>query len=286
MIPLENLLMLTGTTPNIGTTTAAFTIAIRLANATRTGKVGYVCLNLKSSKISRYLGEQHDSGLSLIRADLKSQSMTAERLRKQCIQLRNHPNLFILDGNIRREQAELYTPEDIEYLLHMASQSFDYCVIDCHAYWDNAATIIAALYSANRILVTTPHIDRFQDDYRAWVMNTASMFGLGMKDFKVLITQYGQADFEYTEKEIQQAMNMQICGTLSYDRMLAKALQDGQLHAWSLARHSYGNQIDSIIVRLAEQCQWDWLNPARPHTLLMKWRPRPGQPTKLKEVKT
>ena len=52
------LIAFVGTTPNIGTTTAAYAAACRIAELTGL-PAAFLCLNLKSAKIHRYVGADH-----------------------------------------------------------------------------------------------------------------------------------------------------------------------------------------------------------------------------------
>lgn len=74
-----------GTTPNIGTTAAAFAAAYRIAEAS--GKpIGYLCLNLKSAKIHRYLGiDEPLVTLDKLRPELRSYTLSPEQLHEQPI---------------------------------------------------------------------------------------------------------------------------------------------------------------------------------------------------------
>ena len=64
-----------GTTPNIGTTVTALAAACRISQECGQS-VGYLCLNLKSSKIHRYVGVDSPSAtLDSLRPELKTDSL-------------------------------------------------------------------------------------------------------------------------------------------------------------------------------------------------------------------
>lgn len=226
----SNIVMFVGTTPRIGTTIAAISTAMMLAQAAPHLRIAYLCFNLKSSKVSRYLGlSDLHAGLSGLRADLKARSLTAEQLQTYCVRLKPTPNLYVLAGNRQREQAELYAPEDMEHLLDVAAQAFDICIVDCSAYWDNAATVITGWRAGLKYLVTMPILDAFQDDYRGWLVNTASLFDIAAEEFQLVLTQTGYSPDEYRLSEIQQAVGIPLAGSLPYDRQIAQDVQRGRL---------------------------------------------------------
>jgi hypothetical protein len=155
-------IMFMGTTPNIGTTVISFGSAVRLAIET-SNAIGYLCLNLKSSKLHRYLGiERPRITLDGIRAEVRAQSLRGDKLKQYCHSLPNLPNLHILFGNMLREQAEFFTPEDIKYVLSVAKGIFDICIVEVNAYWDNAATICVVEEADSKWIVTTTDITQFQ----------------------------------------------------------------------------------------------------------------------------
>ncbi|MEB3102156.1 hypothetical protein [Ferviditalea candida] len=219
-----------GTTPNIGATTASFGTAVQLAR--RTGLIiGYLCLNLKSSKLHRYLGiEQPRTTLDGIRAEIKSMSLNESRLLQLCERLGELPNLSILFGNMLREQAEYYTPEDIEYLLQLAERTFDLCVIGVGAYWDNSATVCSALFADTKIVVTTPQLSHFQEDFVRWAKNMIPVFGLNTGEFDLLITQSESMGGEgFHAKEIGRETGLQVIGELRKYGYLDSWLNRGKL---------------------------------------------------------
>jgi len=256
-----NLVMFCGTTPNIGTTAAAFGAAVALAAGAAELSVAYLCLNLKSSKIGRYIGRAvPDTGLGALRTDLKARTLTPERLEKHCLRLKGIPNLRVLPGNMQRAQAELYEPEDIEHLLQTAARTYDIIIADCHAYWDNAATIVTALRAGTKLLVTLPRLDSFQDDFHAWIRETACLFEIEPQQFELVLLQTGLYPEEYRAGEIEQVTRLTVAGTLPYDRQLAIEMQRGQLHEW-LLQDTAVKSVEKIAERIAARLHVAWEPP-------------------------
>jgi Flp pilus assembly CpaE family ATPase len=185
----RKIVLFLGSTPNVGTTTLAFGTAWRLA-ATTDHKVGYLCLNLKSSKLHRYLGRDTQvSSLDALRAELKSGSLPKERLLQHCERMKEQPNLHVLYGNMLREQAEFFTAEEIEHLLETARSAFDVCIVDVNAYWDNAATLCGVIRADTRLLVTTGEITQFQEDVNRWLHSLGGVFGITAHSFDLILNQ-------------------------------------------------------------------------------------------------
>lgn len=220
-----------GSTPNIGTTLVSFGSAVRLAQLTGQ-TIGYVCLNLKSSKIHRYLGiDEPQMTLDAYRAELKAQSLTKERLIQYSAKVKEVPGLYVLFGNMLREQAEIFTPEDVEYLLRLASTAFDLCIVEVNAYWDNAATICGALYADTRVIVTTKEIAHFQEDVNRWVKNVCGLFGMKESSFDVYIAQQDKSRQSggFTSRDIRKETAMNVLGAMRYYPQAIEYLNRGRI---------------------------------------------------------
>ncbi|MFK7694429.1 CpaE family protein [Paenibacillus sp. HJGM_3] len=185
----SKLLLFIGSTPNIGTTLISFGTAVQLARQT-THRIGYICLNLKSSKLHRYLGrERPGTTLDHLRAELRSKSLTPERLLQACESVHGVAQLQVLYGNMIREQAEYFTLEDIAHLLKIARSAFDLCVVEANAYWDNAGTLGAMLEADSKYWITTNELAHFQEDTNRWLHSLSASFGLMPSAFDLIVTQ-------------------------------------------------------------------------------------------------
>lgn len=226
-----------GTTPNIGTSVAAFGTALYMAMLTDR-RIGHLCLNLKSAKMHRYLGEREPSlTLDGMRPELKSGNVSPERLLRQCRSSKEQPNLHVLYGNLHREQADYYSIEEIDCLLSAAKDAFDICVVDTCAYWDNAATIGAMLQAGQRILVTAPQLSYFQEDLNRWCKVLCPVIRLSPADFDVLITQL-EAGASFRSREIAKEAEMQRIGELRKWSGLNPSLDEGRLREWLVSDKS------------------------------------------------
>lgn len=231
----NGLIQFVGTTPNIGTTVAAFAVASAMAERSNL-RIGLLGLNLKSDKLYRYLGEpEPPAALGGLRPELKAGELSPERLLGRCTRLRRWPNLYILHGNVHREQAEYYAVEEIDGLLKAACSAFDLCVADTSAYWDNAATVSAMLNAGQRILVTTPRAACYREDFARWCLALAPMFGLGPADFDLLVTQSGDR-FASGAREMAREMGLPRIGEIRACPDLDAYLDAGRLAEWAAGR--------------------------------------------------
>jgi hypothetical protein len=221
-----------GTTPNIGTTTAAFATAYRMAEAS--GKpIGYLCLNLKSAKIHRYIGvDEPLVTLDKLRPELRSYSLTREKLRRAVYSVPGQPNLQVLFGNLLRDQAEYFTPEEAEHLLAIAEQTFAFVFMDVGAYWDNAATICSIRRAGSRILVTTPALSHFQEDGRRWIGQVSPLFEVSPEQYDSVIINGPWRNGGYQMKHICKELGTTALGQLQLSEPVFSQLDNGTYAQW------------------------------------------------------
>jgi septum formation inhibitor-activating ATPase MinD len=241
-----------GSTPNIGTTLVSFGTAYCLAQLT-SASVGYLCLNLKSSKLHKYLGrDDRVFTLDALRAEMKAQSLTKDRLLQVCESLREAPGLHVLYGNMLREQAEFFTPVEIEHILHTARSAFDICLVEVNAYWDNAATICGIVEADMRIAVTTGDMAHFQEDVNKWIGQVGSVFGLQSHAFDLIAVQMekqSKAD-SLTVKDIRKETQMHLIGQVSRHPDITGFLNQGKLLGVLQSGHPLQQEIAVITEKL------------------------------------
>ncbi|MFD0715959.1 hypothetical protein [Paenibacillus sp. GCM10027626] len=237
-----SLVAFVGTTPNIGTTVAAFAAAYRIAEAS-SAKVGFLCLNLKSAKLHRYLHAEHAGAVTLdsLRPELTTGSLTEDKLLRSMDRVKGNETLRVLYGNVMRDQAEYYSPADIQHLLDIAVHSFDLVVADVGAYWDNAATICSLRSADSRILVTTPALTHFQEDGQRWIKQLSPMFGIEERAYKAVIIHPPWKYGGYQVKDICKELEVSYMGELKLTDTLMKQLDSGALEDW-LADDEHGKQ--------------------------------------------
>lgn len=169
--------------------------------------------------------------LDSIRADLKAQGAVRERWMRYFEPVKGIPNLHVLYGNMLREQAEFFTPEDMIYVLEMASCCFDLCIVEVNAYWDNAATICGIMYADTKIIVTSKEMTHFQEDINRWNKSMSGMFGVEPSSFDIFINQSDKsAGFGgISAKDIRKETGMPIIGEMRKHPQAAEYLNRGKI---------------------------------------------------------
>lgn len=271
------LVVFIGSTPNIGTTFASFGAAVRLARLTER-TVGYICLNLKSSKLHRYLGiEKPEGTLDQLRADIRSMDLRPERLRTVCEPIKGCPNLRIMFGNRLREQAEYFTAEDMDHLLQTARQTFDVCVIEVNAYWDNAATICGLLRADTRILVTTPDLTHFQEDIDRWLRGLCPVIGISDNRFDLLLTQFNRSGGSagIRSQDIRKETGLPLIGVIGKYGEFTETVNQGKLLELLSGTHPFNRDLEGIARQIAAGFGLQLTEGgAEKETWLRRWRNR------------
>lgn len=246
-----------GSTPNIGTTLAAFGTACRIAS--RTGlQVGFLCLNLKSAKTHLYLGvDRPQITLDGVRPELRAGTMTGEKLRQYAYRPPKLDGMHVLFGNLAREQAEYYEPEDINRLLAASREAFDLTVADVSAYWDNAATVCAMKEADERLLVTTGSLSHFQEDASRWTRGVGSLFGLAPSDFGLVLLQgYQRPSGGFAMKEIRKETGCRDFAELKLIESVHLQLDSGRLDEWIARQDKQAEAFDAVALPLIQRLDW------------------------------
>lgn len=244
-----------GSTPNVGTTVVSFGTALLLAEGSH-ASVGYLCLNLKSSKLHRYLGKDESPfALDGLRAELRSRSLSGARLRQYAEPVRGAPNLHVLFGSVQREQAEFYQPEDIGHLLEAARQAFDACIVEVNAYWDNAATVCAMLEAGERICVTTADLGHFQEDMERGLKPMAALYRIPAASFSLVVNQLDGKEGRggIRTADIRRETGMRVIGEIERNAGLLEYLNQGRLAQFFGENARFSGQLAGIVNRLSQQ---------------------------------
>lgn len=252
----HSLIVFAGSTPNIGTTVAALGTACRLAG--RTGKrVGFLCLNLKSAKTHLYLGvDEPKVTLDAIRPELRAGTLTAEKLQTYAYVPSRLQGVHVLFGNLPRDQAEYYEPEQIAHLLREARTAFDVTVADVSAYWDNAATICAMRMADHRCLVTTDRFTHFREDVFRWLGQVAVQFGVRPEQCHLVVLRGNdRSSGRFAVKEIRKETGSPSVSELRLAGSLHLQLDSGRLDEW-LAEERHAAAFDAVAEPLLRKLNW------------------------------
>lgn len=246
-----------GSTPNIGTSVAAFGTAFRIATVTGK-KVGFLCLNLKSAKTHLYLGiDKPEVTLDGLRPELKAGTLTGDKLRQYAFAPSRLNGLHVLFGNMARDQAEYYEPEQIGRLLHSSREAFDLTVADVSAYWDNAATVCAMREADHRCLVTTGSLSHFQEDVNRWTGQVGAQFGIAPDQFQLVVLQgaYPQSG-GFGMKEIRKETGCVSFSELKLKESLHLQLDSGRLDEWLAMEERHAAAFDEVANPLLKRLNW------------------------------
>ncbi|BBI35272.1 P-loop NTPase family protein [Cohnella abietis] len=246
-----------GSTPNIGTSLTAFGTAYRIAALTGR-KVGYLCLNLKSAKTHLYLGvDKPDVTLDGVRPELRAGTLSGEKLRQYAFRSPRLGELHVLFGNMTREQAEYYEPEDIQKLLAASREAFDLTIADVSAYWDNAATVCAMKEADDRFLVTTNSLSHFQEDIHRWTGQVGSQFGLTPEQFQlVLLHSNHRTTGGFRMKEIRKETGCDAFTELRLTESIHLQLDSGRLDEWLASEERNAAAFDGVASPLLNRMNW------------------------------
>lgn len=268
------LAVFTGSTPNVGTTLAAFGTALHLAE--RTGQpVAFLCLNLKSSKLHRYLGMESCSlGLDQVRAEMRSASLTPGLLRTSLDSLKGRQNLHILYGTGQREQAEFFQPEDIRHLLDAARAAYGICVAEVNAYWDNAATVTALMEADARVMVTTTDLGHFQEDVDKGLKTMAPLFGIAPESFLLAVNQaYAKGGGGIHAQDAERETGMKLASVIPWDPALREWMNQGRLAEYAGCHKPFVQALQPLGNELAERLGVSFSSGSGSAGPARSWRP-------------
>jgi hypothetical protein len=238
-----------GTTPNIGTTVVAFSTAVSFARSIP-GKIGYLCLNLKSSKLHHYVNESPKYTLDRLQPELQATCLTEQRLLSvMSTPLKEFSNLYVLYGNQLREMAERYTPTEISHLLEVASRVFTKVIIDVNAYLDNAATVQSLLQADARIVVTTGNYTHFHTDWQGWIHRIKDTYNLPIKVDAIVVTQWQDQSYIHSYSDLVRSMGFSTASRISYSLNLPLHLARGDFRR-IISDHHFRREILSVVNQL------------------------------------
>lgn len=246
----QKVLAFIGTTPNIGTTVCALATAYRINEATQ-GKVAFLCLNFKSSKFHRYLNMQppHATVDELL-PHLRNQSLTPTMLMNAMTSSPSRPQLYYLLGNRHREMAEYYSEDDVHQLISVARGIYDYVVIDCNAYWDNAGSLCSLQQADDIIIVTTTALSHFQEDAKSWYGTLAQQLGLEDKAVHGLIIRQNKQYNGFSLQDIERELQLEIIGDVLLPISLYESLDGGELDYWLTETSEGRNWLVGVSINL------------------------------------
>lgn len=265
-----SLIVIQGITPNIGASVISLGIAWNLAHRCEEHiRIAYVCLNLKSSKVHHYCGIDNPMfSLDRIRADLRANSLDVDRFRSLYHQFPAQPQLFVLFGNLLREQAEYYTADDISTLLLLCREAFDVTIVETGAYWDNAAVFTAMREADERLFVCTNRLGSFQEDYIRSSKPMLEALSINREDCSMIISQYCKGE-GYGKGDVCKQTGMRVIAAVRKEEIVDSLVEQGRL----VELYDNANRINSELDHIAKSLQHKWNLPVKRHDSAVQSEP-------------
>lgn len=254
-IPQQPVVVGWGTSPRVGVTSILAHSAIQTAKITNL-KVGLIDLNFRAPDLKDYLGFTRSiKDFLLIQSDLSSRMLTPQTLIQSMVCKKDIPNLFYLLAPNRREYSSLITREEVDELIKIARTTFDITYIDVNSYPDNAATLRALKNATERWVITDLLPASFQLGWRDWYENVFQIYGLHLKDFKLIVN---KTDKEiYNTASIAKAMGLNLVGDIHDLRQIMKENRyDPHLLSSFAADDAWNRSIYLLIKGLMERLGW------------------------------
>lgn len=232
--PQPQVISFIGTTPNIGTTLAALRHCYHIAHHTMC-KVAYICLNLKSSKLHRYLGVSHmHVTLDGLLPSLKNRQLSDATFMQLLYKPSPKHEVYVLFGNQQRELAEQYLEEDLHYLIELAKKHVDYIVVDTSSYWDNAGSFTALKSATHIVITTTDARSNFQEDFQKWFGAISEHLSIKLEQAYLLLIRQFYSDQHYSYKDIVSETNTTPYADSHFPTTVLSYLDRGELLEWLL----------------------------------------------------
>jgi hypothetical protein len=172
--------------------------------------------------------------LDALRPELRTVTLDPGQLLRSMQPVKGTDRLSVMFGNMLRDQAEFYTPEEIDHLLDVATQAFDVVVADVGAYWDNAATLSALRHAAMRIVVTTGALSHFQEDGSRWIRQLSPVYGIPAEDYAALIIYPLWRNGGFHVKDICKELGVPFIGDLKLTESMLSQLDGGTMEEYFL----------------------------------------------------
>lgn len=210
----SNVISIFGADSKVGTTIISTAIAETLANNTN-AKV--MIMFLSGQRGTSFIKEDDiNLGIDEIKIKLENQILSKDELLENCIK-RN--NLYILPGINNILDIRHFKPENIEYLISLASQLANIIIIDC----GNAANIdFAGALSISglnigrfKYLVTTQQILSF-DIFNRVNEQILKILDIKIEDFLLIVNKYYTSPGIPTHDELCKKYETNLAGTVPF----------------------------------------------------------------------
>ena len=134
--------------------------------------------------------------------------------------------MHVLPTPDEMENISEVQPDDVYNVLNTAAQAYQFVIVDCGAYYDEAVSV--AVTMADMVLmVTTPDVTSVRDAYRKLKM--LNTLGVESSRIRLVVNRWSPSSV-VTLDNIRQNLNMQVSATVrGDDRTVEKAVNEGRL---------------------------------------------------------
>lgn len=246
----NNVFTFFGTDSKVGTTSIAQSVALNLSKRHKNksvlmlfldGQTGFDWIDTTSNK----------SCLSDIKVALKNNFLTVSSLKENCYQYA--PNLFMLKGEISLEENVYYHQNDINSLINLCKENFDFVIIDAGNTMNLCLrmTYSALINSENRILIT----DQMPKSYEMFIKGRNQVLEyLKISDFKFLVlNKYMQNSMLPKKDELADKYQLPIIGALPYLDFYYQASIEKSISMFETEK-TYKNIILTIVKYIEKKC--------------------------------
>ncbi|MCL4366121.1 hypothetical protein M1437_02745 [Patescibacteria group bacterium] len=207
---IKNVISFNGCYTQVGTTTVTHSVAAQLAKLTN----NKICvLGLDVFNPSNSFCEYEGTYLDELKTLLSNQDLDPETLIKHCDYINGY---HFLAGNSDIKKEYYYLPEDIDYLISLASEVFDIVLIDGGWHFDNALSVTAIKKSDVRFMIVNQQrkvLDSFKRNYT----QILGPLGIQSSDLMLIVNQYRPNPQLLNEKQISLDLEIPFLAKIDYE---------------------------------------------------------------------
>jgi len=233
---------LTGAKGGVGTTTLAVHLAAELAGIHR---VLLVDMDFGMGDVAPMMDiSSRDSIADLLpRADRLDERMltSAVMVHRTKVNVLTTPDDMEAIGPVRTD--------DIYNVLNIAAKAYQWVIVDCGTYYDEAVAMTLQL-ADTIVLVTTPDVTSVRDAFRR--VRTFNVLGMERDRVRLVVNRYHKAAY-VSKKDISTNLGLQIAATVADDaRHVEQAVNEGKIIREVNRRCDAARDIANLVAVLTE----------------------------------